>query len=108
MTIAVEHRHLGSDLHVAQLDQGMFRIAQDWQMISILFDGLANIVRSFTFVWIDEPELRLAGVELSDSLESRCIAARHRTIPAEKNEHHDFSGIDGERIDRVSIQIKTG
>src|SRR3954470_5824755 len=106
--MAVEYGDLRRDLHVAELDQGVFGIAEGWQVISIIFDGLANVLRAFTLVRIDEPELRLTGVALADFLDGRSIAPGHWTVPSQKYQHYDLAGIGSQGVDHSSIQIESG
>src|SRR5436309_4552204 len=66
--ISAEHRDLGRDVDVSQLDEDMVGVAQGWQPIAVVVKMLADLLWGIGLVRVDKPEVDLAFVACANPL----------------------------------------
>src|SRR5260370_22307616 len=107
LMILVKDGDLRSNLNASEFYQDMVGIAQRGQMISVLGKILANHLRRFGLVGVDQPEVCAVRVARTDLLNHRSIAAGNRAVAAQKDEYDQLPGMRSERIHRAAGKIKS-
>src|SRR5579862_3679618 len=106
LMVAIEDRRFGRNLHVAQSDQLVFRIAQPGQLITVVLKIFMDTAGRFGLVRKHQPETGSISVTFADLLDGGSVTAGDRAISPQKDEDYHFCVIRSKWVERATIKIE--